>query len=109
MGLLEDILQPAGEDILAEMGQAAIYLPTNGESVSCMVYVEEDLRISPDNFDLKTYRPTKTIRALYHEIGQIPKKGDRFEVGSLSYAVQTVTDKGKVFLIISVDDGSQIE
>jgi hypothetical protein len=116
MGTVEDnALIAAGERIMAKWGQAATYRPGNGEPVSCTVHLDEDLKITPENFDLQAYHPTKTIEALLHEIGQIPKKahgstpGDTFEIGSYSYEVKTVLEKDGIFVMVGVDDGNLIE
>jgi hypothetical protein len=116
MGTVEtEALLKAGEDIMSKLGQPATYRPGNGDPVSCTVHLDEDLKITPDNFDLQAYHPTKTIEALLHEIGQIPKKahgstpGDTFEIGSYSYEVKTVLEQDGIFVMVGVDDGSLIE
>lgn len=101
-------IQAAGERIMESLGNSAVYYPDNGDPVDCTVHLDEDIKISPEGFELQVYQPTKTIEALYHEIGQIPKKGERFVIGSYSYTVKTVLEQDGIFVLMGVGSGSLV-
>ena len=109
MGTVEETaFLAAGDKVMEKLGKAAMYYPVDGEEISCTVHLDEELTTSPDGFDLKAYQATKTIEALFSEIGKFPQKGERFVIGSYSYEVKSVIpqDSSDIFVLIAVDNGS---
>ena len=109
MGTIEETaMQAAAENVMAKFGKSANYKPGNGEPVSCTVHLDEDVKMTPDGLQYQVVQPKKTIEALLHEIGQVPKKGDVFEIESYAYTVKGVIDLDAWFVLMDVSGGSQI-
>lgn len=103
MGSVEDAaLQTAGEDILSKLGQSATYKPVVGDPVSCTVHYDNELSVTPEDYDIQAHGPLQTVEGLLHELGREPGKNDKFIIGSTTYKVQTVLENDGLFVLLAV-------
>lgn len=82
-------------------GDSAIFRPTDGISVSCLIDIEHDVELQPDSYGATVVEFGSTIEALVSEVGE-PQRGDVFEVGAVDYTVAKIMENDGQFVKVVV-------
>jgi len=101
MGFAE-VQAQAAEDILTHMGASATFTPSEGDAVTCNVFVEKNVEMEPAGYEARAWETGTTILAVLDVLGKEPDSGETFEVGDDTYTVKRVLENDGVFVKVAV-------
>ncbi len=89
---VETLLDAAGLDVFDIMGQAAIFTPATGSTVSCQVVIDSAVKMQTEGQETQAWAGRFTIEGLISVLGREPNRDETFTVGATTYTVQTLLE-----------------
>jgi hypothetical protein len=91
-----------GEDLFDALGVDATFTPAAGDPISLKVDFKNDLALQPTGYETRSWQGEKAIEFLLDDIGREPNRGEKFEIDSTEYTVQSVIENGGRFCKVTV-------
>lgn len=89
-----------------ELAEQAVFTPdpsVPGTTISCLVIVEHDAELRPDNLDIGVVEVGTTIMCLYSDVGE-PGHVSTFTVSGTTYRVARTDSNDKVIVKVVVNE-----
>jgi hypothetical protein len=89
-----------------ELARQAVFTPdptVPGTTVDCLVIVEHDAELRPDNLDIGAMEVGTTIQAVYADVG-VPAHGSTFAVEGTTYRVARIDSNDRLLVKAVVNE-----
>ena len=85
---LHDLIQADLPLIFQDAGESAVFAPSGGSPVGCVVIMDRETGIEPGGYDAQVAVPVTTLEYMLDELGQEAKRGDTFTVSGEVWTVE---------------------
>jgi hypothetical protein len=84
----DEIAARALTDVFNHLGDPAVFTPSEGDPVECMVIMDRETGIEPGGYDAQVAVPVTTLEYMRDETDQEAKRGDTFTVAGDEWIVE---------------------